>query len=92
MFVLLIASSRTIALSWRRSLRAPMTQKTVLAGAQALGKATHARHVKSKGQTKCSPWSSRLGAGRGVNDCTPETMEEVKTHAGCSASEEEGKE
>jgi hypothetical protein len=27
---------------------------------------------KGRGQTKCSPWSSRLGVGRGTNNATPE--------------------
>jgi hypothetical protein len=43
---------------------------------------------KGRGQTKCSPWSSRFWVRRGANDCTPrkiycyETMEEAKTHTG----------
>jgi hypothetical protein len=27
---------------------------------------------KGRGQMKCSPWSSRLGIGRGANESTPE--------------------
>jgi hypothetical protein len=27
---------------------------------------------KGRGQTKCSPWSSRLEVGRGANNPTPE--------------------
>jgi hypothetical protein len=49
---------------------------------------------KGRGQAACCPWSSRIGAGRGANNPTPEnftvmkppelevTMEEAKTHTG----------
>jgi hypothetical protein len=40
------ASSRTTALSWRVGLRAPMTRRAMLAGAQAPYRATHERQVK----------------------------------------------
>jgi hypothetical protein len=30
--------------------------------------------TKGRGQTKCSPWSSRLGVRRGINDPTPENF------------------
>jgi hypothetical protein len=73
-----------------------MTQRYMLAGAQAPGRATHARQAKGRGQTKCGPWSSRLGVERGANDSTSEkiyyyeTMEEAKTHTqGCRASRKE---
>jgi hypothetical protein len=46
------------------------------------------------GQTKCSPWSSRLGVGRGDKDISEkfsgyETMEEAKPHIGCRARKNE---
>jgi hypothetical protein len=34
---------------------------------------------KGRGQTKCSPWSSKLGFGRGANDRIPEKFT-VKKH------------
>jgi hypothetical protein len=44
--------------------------------------------LKGSSQTKCNPWSSRLGVGLEANDSTPEenycfeAMEEAKTHRG----------
>lgn len=42
----------------------------MLAGELAPGKASHAREVKSLGQTKCSPWSYRLEFVRVADDTT----------------------
>jgi hypothetical protein len=50
---------------------------------------------RSKGQTKCSPWSSRLGVGRGTNDHTSGKFTVTKPRRrpsptqGCSARREE---
>jgi hypothetical protein len=49
-----------------------MTWLAMLAGAQAPGRTNNAREAKGRGQTKCSPWSSRLVVGRGANNPTPE--------------------
>jgi hypothetical protein len=49
---------------------------------------------KGRGQTNYSPWSSRLGVGRGANDPTPEKFAVSKpgrrprTIQGCSAGKE----
>jgi hypothetical protein len=50
---------------------------------------------KCRGQTKCSPWSSRLGVGSGANDHASEKFavtnpwRRPRPTQGCSASEEE---
>jgi hypothetical protein len=35
-----------------------------------------------RGQTKCNPWSSSLGVGRGANDPTLEIFTVTKRHGG----------
>jgi hypothetical protein len=42
----LISSSRVTALWWKGVLRAPLTRRAILAGAQAPGSTTHVRQVK----------------------------------------------
>jgi hypothetical protein len=69
-------------LLWRGGFCAPMTWRATLVGAQAPGRTTHARQVKRYRPRKCSPWSSRLGAGHGVNDPTREKCT-VMNQRGC---------
>jgi hypothetical protein len=38
---------------------------------------------KGRGQTKCSPWSSRLRVGRGANDPTSEKFTVAKPPETC---------
>jgi hypothetical protein len=53
---------------------------------------------KGRGQKKCSPWSSRLGVGRGAHDPTPEKFtvtipwRRPRPTQGSSASKEEEEE
>ncbi len=54
-----------------------MTQRAVPAGTSVLGRFNHAGLVEDRGQTKNSPWSSRVGVGRRADNPLFENIKHI---------------